>query len=715
MTDRDTSGMPAWLARTAYAFISTVLIVAISPSADAAGTEGPQIPSDVNTCVLCHCTPEFWTGDKRQFFMPPDFLSEDVHYQKGIRCYECHGGNPTSLDPADAHSRTPRSDMTRACGACHKDRYAELTRGVHRDAFHGEDGVGKPLGCRECHRDPAHHIQPVSNLSSPVRGRNQVEICAKCHEQQMEEYQRSGHGRGVFLSGLIHSAVCADCHGAHAILPSSDEHSTVHKTNVAETCGRCHRFIAQRLRVSVHGRGSGLGHDAGRPAPGGVITRRPTCTDCHAGHDFPDPKTAQDRLGQPDRCGSCHKELEGAYGMSMHGELTSLGYAEAALCSDCHGSHDIQPLSDPRSLLAPGNRARTCGACHTNISANLLSFDPHANRYDRKRSAVVYWAYNGVLTFILVVFGFFGLHAILWFLRITIDVIRHGRPRWLAPHTRGYVRFRPFHRVMHKILVISFIGLALTGLPLKFSSHPWAVGLAWVLGGCESIGLWHRVFALSMFGCFFSYVIYLVRQYFVLRGQGRLRKVTLFGPDSPLPNLRDARDFAAMVRWFFGLGPRPTFERWAYWEKFDFFGAASDTTLLGVTGLILWFPNVFCAFLPGEAVNIAKVVHSTLALLATGFVFALHFFATHFRPDKFPMDMSILTGIVSEEELQHERPEYLDRLRREGRIEEFLTTAPSRKLWRVRLMGFFALSVGLVTLAAIVWSLLAESDLFLVR
>jgi cytochrome b subunit of formate dehydrogenase len=168
-----------------------------------------------------------------------------------------------------------------------------------------------------------------------------------------------------------------------------------------------------------------------------------------------------------------------------------------------------------------------------------------------------------------------------------------------------------------------------------------------------------------------------------------------------------------MVRWFVGLGPRPTFERWAYWEKFDFFGAASDTMLLGVTGLILWFPDTFCLFLPGQAVNIAKVVHSTLALLATGFVFAIHFFATHLRPDKFPMDMSILTGIVSEEELHHERPEYLERLRAEGRIEETQTMVPARvTLWRVRALGFTALFIGFATLAAIVWSLLVQSDLF---
>jgi hypothetical protein len=216
-----------------------------------------------------------------------------------------------------------------------------------------------------------------------------------------------------------------------------------------------------------------------------------------------------------------------------------------------------------------------------------------------------------------------------------------------------------------------------------------------------------------MFGCFASYIFYLPRKFFLSRQQGRSRVLSLFGPDSPLPNFRDARDFAAMVRWFAFLGPRPTFERWAYWEKFDFFGAASDTMMLGITGLVLWFPNAFCMFLPGEVVNVAKVVHSTLALLATGFVFAIHFFGTHFRADKFPMDMSILTGIVSEEELHHERPEYLARLHAEGQVAERAVIVPaSGKLWRVRILGFIALVIGLSTLAAIIWSLIVQADLF---
>ncbi len=404
------------------------------------------------------------------------------------------------------------------------------------------------------------------------------------------------------------------------------------------------------------------------------------------------PSQLNSDKGNPDRCGTCHAALNRAYGMSMHGELTNLGYDEGAKCSDCHGAHDILPLSDPNSKMAVANRLQTCGTCHPGITTNLISFDPHANHYDKEKSAAVYWAYHGVLTFIIVVFGFFGLHAVIWFLRGLLDVIRNGRPRPLAPNMPGYTRFGPFHRVAHTIMVVSFLGLALTGLPLKFSSYQWAQWLAALLGGFSSTGLWHRVFSVTMFGCFFAYVFQLVRQYFLRRRQGRSRLQTLFGPDSPLPNLRDARDFAGMVRWFIGRGPRPTFERWAYWEKFDFFGAASDTTLIGLTGLILWFPNWFSSFLPGEAVNIAKVVHSTLALLATGFVFAIHFFGTHFRPDKFPMDMSILAGVVSEEEMEHERPDLLERMRAEGRLEQLRAAAPERnKFWGVRIAGFTAL------------------------
>ena len=158
-----------------------------------------------------------------------------------------------------------------------------------------------------------------------------------------------------------------------------------------------------------------------------------------------------------------------------------------------------------------------------------------------------------------------------------------------------------------------------------------------------------------------------------------------------------------MIRWFFGLGPKPTFERWSYWEKVDFWGAVADSVIIGLTGLILWYPNLFCRFLPGETVNIAKVIHSTQALLATGFVFAIHFFSVWLRPEKFPLDMAMFTGVVSEEELRAERPAYYERLRAEGRLDELRTVVPARRAVLMALLaGYVALGIGTALLVGIV-------------
>ncbi len=607
-----------------------------------------------NMCLACHGNADLWEGETQHLFVGAEHLAGDIHWKKGLQCQDCHGGNPTVTELRQAHAT--------------EDGFRRI-----------ETPADEPGFCSHCHE----------------------------HEQASAEYWASVHGKGLRDAGLLKTAVCTSCHGIHGIATVDDPASTLHVTNVAKTCGACHRLIEERLLKSVHGRGAGPGGANASPAPGGTTQRKPSCTDCHKGHALSDPRSAAFRNQESNQCGDCHTELNRAYGMSMHGALSNLGYTEGAKCSDCHGAHDILPLSDPNSRMSPANRLQTCSKCHQGMPANLASFDPHADQYDQNRSAVIYWVYHGVLTFIIVVFGFFGLHAVVWFIRGLFDVLKHGRPKQLGPGTAGYVRFKPFHRVAHTVMVVSFLGLALTGLPLKFSDYGWAQWLAAALGGFSSTGLWHRVFSISMFGCFLAYLVLLTRCYFVGRRQGRSRKDTLFGPDSPLPNLRNARDFGAMVRWFLGRGPKPTFERWAYWEKFDFFGATSDTILIGLSGLILWFPNWFCIFLPGEAVNVAKVVHSTLALLATGFVFAIHFFGTHFRPDKFPMDMSILTGVVSEEEMRHERPEVLERLRAEGRLEESQTSAPARgKLCAVRISGFLALLIGLAALAGIIWSLL---------
>jgi hypothetical protein len=170
----------------------------------------------------------------------------------------------------------------------------------------------------------------------------------------------------------------------------------------------------------------------------------------------------------------------------------------------------------------------------------------------------------------------------------------------------------------------------------------------------------------------------------------------LFGPDSLMPTFRDGKDMFRMARWFVGLGPKPTFERWTYWEKYDYWMAFVACISVGTSGLMMWYPNVFCRFVSGEVLNVARVIHVELAVFATGFLFLFHFYHTHFRPEKFPMDLSAVTGLVNEGHLRQNRPEYVDRLDATGRLAEMRRRAPSRRrLWGSFLMGAFLFSVGL--------------------
>ena len=309
----------------------------------------------------------------------------------------------------------------------------------------------------------------------------------------------------------------------------------------------------------------------------------------------------------------------------------------------------------------------------------------------------------GVTSLLVGVFVVFGTHSFLWFVRSLPYAAKRGRPNYPTPGAPAFVRFQPVHRIAHTVLMVSFLGLALTGLPLKYSNYEWAQTVSRALGGFSSTGLWHRIFGLMNFSCLVFYVFWFGGQLMVGPKSGISRIRYVFGPDSPVPNRRDLSDLARMLRWFVGLGPKPTFERWTYWEKFDLWAASADIVMIGTTGLILWFPNQFCSVLPGQILNVADLIHGKLALLATGFVFAIHFFSTNLRPAKFPMDISILTGLVSEEELEEERPELVKRLRASGQFEQHLVETPSRRtLTLFMLGGFIALSLGLALLAAIV-------------
>jgi cytochrome b subunit of formate dehydrogenase len=264
-------------------------------------------------------------------------------------------------------------------------------------------------------------------------------------------------------------------------------------------------------------------------------------------------------------------------------------------------------------------------------------------------------------------------------------------------------RFTPLQRTLHALVIVSFIGLVLTGLPLHFAAAPWARWLVRALGGVQAAGFLHRVCAIITFGYFFTHVGSLVLQ--AVRGRP-LRKI-LWGPDSMVPQPKDIRDVIGMFKWFLGRGPRPRFDRFSYMEKFDYWGVFWGVAIIGSSGLLLWFPEFFAKFLTGWLFNVATIVHGDEALLAMSFIFTIHFFNVHFRPEKFPIDLVIFTGRHTTDYLKEEHPLEYERRRDAGTLDALRAPPVSRTayLWSVAL-GFASLSLGILAIILVVWALL---------
>ncbi|HEX7728797.1 MAG TPA: hypothetical protein VF392_07155 [Terracidiphilus sp.] len=255
-------------------------------------------------------------------------------------------------------------------------------------------------------------------------------------------------------------------------------------------------------------------------------------------------------------------------------------------------------------------------------------------------------------------------------------------------------RFTRQQRQLHAVLFSTFLGLAATGLPIRFSESVWARGMASAVGGFGAILFFHKLCALVLTGAFLIHV----KEIFS-RGIGKREKGIFWGPTSMVANFKDAKDMFAHMRWFVGLGPRPKFERYAYWEKFDYWAVFWGMIVIGFSGYAMWFAPFFAHFLPGWALNAALVIHSEEGLLAILFIFSIHFVNTHLRPDSFPMDMVIFTGVESEEEFKEKRPLEYERAMKAGNLEARLGTAPAA--WYVtfsRVVGFTAIFIGLLLL-----------------
>jgi len=268
---------------------------------------------------------------------------------------------------------------------------------------------------------------------------------------------------------------------------------------------------------------------------------------------------------------------------------------------------------------------------------------------------------------------------------------------------KQYRRFTRLNQLLHVMMIVCFLSLASTGMTLKFAYTSWAVFLSHLFGGFKSAGYIHRVAAATMIALFVTHIVDLVRR--KRREYGTWRAM-LLGPDSMVFNKKDLQDLIGNFKWFIGKGPRPDYGRWTYWEKFDYFAVFWGMIVIGSTGLMLWFPEFFTLLLPGWLINVATIIHSDEALLATGFIFTVHFFNTHFRPEKFPMDIVVFTGRMTLEEFKEDKPLEYEALVKSGELEQHLVEPYPEIVVRViRIFGWTALTIGVIMVVLIIYAM----------
>lgn len=223
-------------------------------------------------------------------------------------------------------------------------------------------------------------------------------------------------------------------------------------------------------------------------------------------------------------------------------------------------------------------------------------------------------------------------------------------------------RFSVIDRVFHLSLMLTFITQSATGFGRLYFTTTWGKTLTDLLGGYETCLTIHKAVGVLM-------IIGLVIHTLILfKGFDWKNPIkSILGPDSLVPNLQDLMNLKQRILWFFGLGPAPRFDRWTYFEKFDYWAVYWGLPLLAVTGLMTMYPLVTSQFLPGWSLNIAVLLHRAEALLAVTYIFVVHFFVGHLRPMSFPMNEAMFSGSVPIDEILEEKPAWIERIRQEGR------------------------------------------------
>ena len=438
----------AWIAIALVGLAPALLLAQrtgrVRPERMVATASVPRHPPAQSTvqCQKCHANRDFLVGkgstehgDSALFV--PDSLLRDSRHAK-LACADCHPG----YDKGYPHNTTA---VAVPCQQCHAPEQAGWAKSIHAN---NARTVGDAPTCVTCHTQ--HHVLGADDPRSPTYPLNVAKTCGSCHDDKriigtyfknpndpqdvqartaVAEYYQTVHGLAATKAGLVVAATCSDCHGAHLILPADSAGSTLSRAKVAQTCGACHAGVLATFDSSSHGKAlvSGKKTDTGHGAP--------VCIDCHEGHKIVTPKDSAWFRGIVWECGTCHERVTKTYFETYHGQVTELGFGITAKCSDCHTAHAMLPPNDPKSSVNRANLVATCSRCHPDANAKFVAYMPHADPQSHARNPGLYWVWFFMTALLVSVFAVFGLHTLLWVLRLAIDRVRG--PRGHGEHDDG--------------------------------------------------------------------------------------------------------------------------------------------------------------------------------------------------------------------------------------------------------------------------------------
>lgn len=450
------SRWPRWLAALALVIAAGVAtVVALPGPVQAAPDLQPKTTHAVQgreNCLTCH---PVGGGAK------PSPASHSAY--TNAMCLGCHPAGDAAAAPAPAAQPKPQAEPTKAaapavapaapvapapaapaaaaapaqpspsCMDCHKNKNLtmDLPNGDKVSLYVDEAAMSQSvhqgkLNCTDCHSGitgyPHKKLQVNSKRDYSIA---EYEACKRCHFANYTKTLDGIHYQ-VLQSGNKTAPLCTDCHGSHAVTKLDQPRS-----RISQSCGTCHKEISEKYTQSVHGAALSNGGSADVPV----------CTDCHGTHTIKEADNASFKLNSPDMCGKCHSDAAkmSKYGLSanvydtylqdFHGVTVSLtknqgpdNWTTKAVCSDCHGVHDIKSTKGGNTAQLKQNVTTTCQKCHPDAGTNFPDAWMQHYQLSLEKTPLpwliraAYWA---VIPFMLV-----GL-----FLHMIVDLWRIARNR----------------------------------------------------------------------------------------------------------------------------------------------------------------------------------------------------------------------------------------------------------------------------------------------